>query len=144
MITDVEQLLDEALSKVHGDLESANASDVQRYFKWCIAAGDRALLNDPQLIEAADALAKNLLQESDLTDEDRVVNMFRMITSRYPDKSELEDLIDFLEISVTDYEKHEKKSNGEFSTQKVEPDELYAYTMLANLIFNLDEAIIKG
>ncbi len=103
-----------------------------------------ALLNDPQLIEAADALAKKLLQESNLTDEDRVVNMFRMITSRYPDKSELEDLIGFLEISVTDYEKHEKKSNGEFSTQKVEPDELYAYTMLANLIFNLDEAIIKG
>lgn len=103
-----------------------------------------AMLNDPQLIEASEALSKKLLLEYDLSDKDRVTSMFRMITSRFPDKEELQDLLNFLEESIEDYTKHEAASKNQLSTIKIDPDQLYAYTRLANLIFNLDEAIIKG
>lgn len=103
-----------------------------------------ALLNDPQIIEASDALAKNMILNKELNEEDKVVNMFRLITSRYPDQKELEELQEFLEISLKDFENDQKSTERKIIDQNFEPEKLYAYTMLANLIFNLDEAIIKG
>ncbi len=103
-----------------------------------------ALLNDPQMIEASEALATNLLNRTDLTAEERVTRMFRMVTSRFPDRKELEELLEFLETARSDYHKDEHQGQGELAGDTQANDEIYAYTVVANLIFNLDEALIKG
>lgn len=107
-----------------------------------------ALLNDPQMIEASEALAKRVLQESDLSDEERVTEMFRMLTSRFPEKSELENLLGYLSASRVDIAENATKQMQQQAHENEniddKMDQLYAYAFLANLIFNLDEAIIKG
>jgi len=103
-----------------------------------------ALLNDPQMIEASEALAKKLLEDPESTDEERVTMMFRMLTSRFPEKTELLKLLDFLEQSREDFDVNRGGEQIENSDSYVKPDQLFAYTVLANLIFNLDEAIVKG
>ena len=103
-----------------------------------------ALLNDPQLTEASGALAEKMLQESEATEEERIISMFRMITSRAPDEEELNELLDFVDTSMADYQKQSQPDTDESPDPGSKPDQLYAYTVLANLIFNLDEALIKG
>lgn len=103
-----------------------------------------ALLNDPQLTEASGALAEKMLQASEKTEKERVISMFRMITSRAPDQEELQELLDFVDTSRSDYENQRQLDTGESQDPESKNDQLYAYTVLANLIFNLDEALIKG
>ncbi len=105
------------------------------------------MLNDPQLIEAARTLAINVLTDKNLSDQDRIVNIFRRITSRKPDAEEIENLSEFLKKTEEAYDESEK---GEFNeTTKslvagISKEKTYAFSVLASLIFNLDEAIVKG
>lgn len=99
------------------------------------------MLNDPQLIEASKHLAKDLLGTEALSDEDRVKTIFRIITSRYPDANETNSLLEYLESSKEHFEPIAE--DGETSNT-IQNKELYAFTVLASMIFNLDEAIIKG
>lgn len=98
------------------------------------------MLNDPQLIEAAEYLAKNTLKAEGLSDEDRIKSIFRKITSRFPDETETKELMKYLENAENNFETSKKNYIKSKVTSKVE----YAYTALTSLIFNLDEAIIKG
>ena len=50
------------------------------------------LLNDPQFVEAARALAQKLLEQSDLTPEARIQSAFRRLTSRSASEKELQIL----------------------------------------------------
>ncbi|WP_242155800.1 PSD1 and planctomycete cytochrome C domain-containing protein [Aestuariivivens sediminis] len=100
------------------------------------------MLNDPQLIEASEHLAKDLLSAESLNDEDRVKTIFRKITSRYPDEEETDKLMDYLESSKENFEI--TTENSKESDLNKSKKELYALTTLTSLIFNLDEAIVKG
>lgn len=105
------------------------------------------MLNDPQLIEAAQRMALDELRNDERSDEDRITTIFRKITSRSPDSSELENLLSFLNTSEQTYDSKEKV---EFSkafavlNEAVAVEKAYAYSVLTSLIFNLDEAIVKG
>ena len=57
------------------------------------------LLNDPQYIESARVLATNILKQELTSDEDISKLLFRTITSRLPDKEELQNMITYLEES---------------------------------------------
>ncbi len=98
------------------------------------------MLNDPQLIEAAEHLAKNVLKDNTMSNNDRVKLIFRKITSRYPTDEELNELVQYVETVENDYEAHTEEMEKNKDISKTE----YAYTLLSSLIFNLDEAIIKG
>ncbi|WP_242202173.1 PSD1 and planctomycete cytochrome C domain-containing protein [Aestuariivivens insulae] len=99
------------------------------------------MLNDPQLIEASEHLAKSMLNAETLNDEERIKQIFRKITSRFPEADETNKLLDYLESSKENFEANSETS--EPHTDKHDK-ELYAYTVLTSLIFNLDEAIVKG
>jgi len=106
------------------------------------------MLNDPQLIEAAETLVLLTLNEETLTDEQRVEKIFRKITSRKPDDSELKRLMVYLEETLKEAEgktkeKMEKKLSTEENNQ-ITSARLHAFTKLTSLIFNLDEATVKG
>ena len=97
------------------------------------------MLNDPQLIEAAEHLAKSTLKDDNLSQDERVQLIFRKITSRFPTEEELDKFTQYVETVENDFE-----SNPDIDkTENISKTE-YAYTLLSSLIFNLDEAIIKG
>lgn len=108
------------------------------------------LMNDVQHVEAARHLAARVLQESVPRVEDRVDRMFRLVLSRYPDSLELKEL----SLALQDFE-HRFQTNPDAAEefirfgQSVPPahlpsEELAAYTLLANLVLNLDEAINRN
>jgi hypothetical protein len=104
------------------------------------------MLNDPQLLEASEALALQVTKDTSLTDEQRITTIFRKITSRQPDLDEVENLKTFLMNTAINFDE-EGKANSAFA--KAEPNhisnqKIHAFTTLASLIFNLDEAIVKG
>jgi mono/diheme cytochrome c family protein len=81
-------------------------------------------LNEPLFFEAAQALGKKTLAEGGATDTDRIRYAFRRVLSRYPDANETAALTEFLN-----------------KQQKRQP--ATAWTALARVILNLDEAITK-
>lgn len=97
------------------------------------------MLNDPQLVEASEHLAKNILKDNTISQDERIKTIFRKITSRFPTEEELDRFNQYLETVEADFE-----NNSEINrTENVSKTE-YAYTLLSSLIFNLDEAIVKG
>ncbi len=105
------------------------------------------MLNDPQLIEAASTLAADVLQGETISDEARVETIFRKITSRLPDASELENLVRFLNTSKAEYDETKiivLENKDALIAKGITEDNLYGYSVLTSLIFNLDEAIVKG
>lgn len=99
------------------------------------------MLNDPQLIEASQALATLVLKQNHLTDKERVHIIFKKITSRSPEESEIENLMTFLKDSEMNYNETKMIKN---QTNDIPKKKLYAFSTLTSLIFNLDEAIVKG
>jgi hypothetical protein len=106
------------------------------------------MLNDPQLIEAAQTLALNTLNEQGLNDEQRVEKIFRKIISRRPDDLELKKLMKFLNEASSNINQKEqektKKTLSELNGNNITYERLHAFTVLTSLVFNLDEAILKG
>lgn len=105
------------------------------------------MLNDPQLIEASTVLAVTVVKETQLSDKDRIKTIFRKITSRLPDESEIENLLKFLKKTEANYDDTKKgqfKTHTVLNIEELSKEKIYAYSMLTSLIFNLDEAIVKG
>jgi len=107
------------------------------------------LLNDPQLIEAARALAYHTIKEKNDI-EPRIVQMFRKATSRFPSEEEVTALKTFYENSMAKIEKGEINideylSIGTFAKDDIKSQEEWAgLAMTAHAILNLDETITRG
>jgi mono/diheme cytochrome c family protein len=108
------------------------------------------LMNEEQFVEAARTLAEHALKEGGATPEARAVYMFRLTTARRPDAKELTEILaayrDHLATYTRDVDKAKQLiSVGEQKPEaKLNPSELAAWTMIANLLLNLDEVINKG
>lgn len=108
------------------------------------------LLNDPQLIEAARAIAVKALGKKGQEPSEQIGYIFQNATSRIPDAQELEVLQNFYsdaleKIKTGDIVPEEYLSIGEFA---VVPDTsletLTALALTAQTIMNLDETITRG
>ena len=105
------------------------------------------MLNDPVLIEAAQVMALNTLKEGEAkTDEERIVHIFRKLTSRTPDPEEKEKLLTFLKNAEQEYNEKEAQKINELIkvNQSIKAEKLYGLSVLTSLVFNLDEAIVKA
>ncbi|MDB5386277.1 MAG: Protein of unknown function (DUF1553)/Protein of unknown function (DUF1549)/Planctomycete [Planctomycetaceae bacterium] len=108
-----------------------------------------ALLNDVQIIEAARMAAQRMLKEGGATDESRAQWLFRTVIGRHSSERETAILIKLLkeqrELFTADKPQAEKLLTvGEAKNEKtLDPVELAAGTVLAEAIFNLDEAIMR-
>nr|WP_298793522.1 PSD1 and planctomycete cytochrome C domain-containing protein [uncultured Allomuricauda sp.] len=108
------------------------------------------LLNDPQLIEAARALAIKTLGATgqDLTDQ--ISFIFQSATSRKPKEEELTILNELYQSSLERIKTgevipDEYLSIGEFeNTENLPADQLAALALTAHTILNLDETISRG
>ena len=85
------------------------------------------LLNDPVYVEAADALAKLVMDRTAASDRDRLAYAFRRAVTRTPSAAELRELARLLD---------------EF--RETSDHEAEAWVSLARVLLNLDETISKG
>ncbi|MCD6051843.1 MAG: Protein of unknown function (DUF1553)/Protein of unknown function (DUF1549)/Planctomycete, partial [Verrucomicrobia bacterium] len=108
-----------------------------------------ALLNEVTYVEAARKLAERMLTEGGATPTDRINWAFRRVTSRTPDAADLKVLADGLEKRLTRFRSDKDAatkliSQGESKPDaKLDPAELAAYTLTANVLLNLDEVVTK-
>lgn len=95
------------------------------------------LLNDPQVQNAAEAIATLILEGEFKTDKERVIAIHRRITGRRPNKKNLSEMMDYLEL----VEKMHSEKLQETQSTAVEKK---SYISLALLIYNLDETSQKS
>jgi mono/diheme cytochrome c family protein len=109
-------------------------------------------LNEPQFIEAAQALARKTVTEGGKTDEQRIRYAFRRVLSRQPSTRERQVLLDLLakqRARVSEgWVNAAELATGKGATPSdlpdgVTPTTLAAYTAVSRALLNLDEAITK-
>jgi hypothetical protein len=107
-------------------------------------------MNDPQYFEAARHLGYRMLKEGGSCDADRLRFGFRVVTSRNPTGGEAAVLAETLEKARNHYVANEEAAAkairvGESSTPgDVAAIELASYSIMANLLLNLDEALTRN
>ena len=107
-------------------------------------------MNEPQFVEASRSLAERTLREAGPTTDERLVYMFRLATARKPDSKDLAELTGAFQDFLAHYTKEaggakELITIGESKPDpKFNPSELAAWTMIGNVILNLDEVMTKG
>jgi hypothetical protein len=108
------------------------------------------LMNDVQHYEAARALAERMLTEGGATPAERVAFAYRVVLARKPDAEEVAIVTDELAKHLARYKADEaaaKKatSHGESKPKAdLPPADLAAYTLVANMILNLDETLNRN
>ena len=108
------------------------------------------LLNDPQLIEAARALAIKAMANVGTGPAEQIPYIFQSATSRMPNNEERSVLNDFYQaqfnkITAGEITADEYLSIGKYETGKELPlEELTALALTAQTIMNLDETISRG
>ena len=95
-------------------------------------------------------LASNILKSGSDDDTKLISQLFRTITSRYPDKDEIEKMSLYLEESEEGLKDPNKNIEDLLEIGDAPLDDtldktkLYKYTTLACVILNLEETIIKS
>ena len=106
------------------------------------------LLNNVTFVEAARCLAERMLSQADDPNH-RIRWAFRLVTSREPHTDEVklltEDLVAFQEQFQNDVESARKLlATGETPfNQELHVPTIAAYTLVANTLLNLDEAMTQ-
>ena len=114
------------------------------------------LMNDTQHIEAARALASRVLTmasndtEAAIDDEERISLLFRLLLARHPNQKEQKVVSEILAFQRERYRGDTEAamaliSHGETSAPKsLHPRELAAWTVVCNMLFNLDETLCRN
>jgi len=135
---------------------SMSTFDAPSRENFCVARGRSntplqalALMNDVQHFEAARGLAERLLTRTS-TEPERLAYAFRCVTARSPTKQETTLLTESLAAHRARFEKNTEEAsrviaNGESKASALLPvSEFAAWTMVANLLMNLDETITRN
>jgi hypothetical protein len=108
------------------------------------------LMNDVQHFEAARAFGERMLTEGGSTAEERILFAYRVALSREPRETELKVLLSTVQKFLERYQGDAAAAeavvaNGESeAAPQLDKRELAAYTLLGNLILNLDETIYRN
>lgn len=103
------------------------------------------LLNDPQYVKAAGALARRMVKEGGNTEMTRINHAFRLATARTLEPNELAVLVAAYQREVQRFEKDPAAAAEilESSGNEGSDPTLAALTMIASTILNLNETITK-
>jgi len=108
------------------------------------------LMNDVQHFEAARALAERMLTEGGAAAADRITFAYRTVLSRKPDAEELAIVSDELAKHLERYKADESAAKQVITHGESKPKadlpapDLAAYTLVANMILNLDETLNRN
>jgi hypothetical protein len=109
------------------------------------------LLNESQYMEASRALAARILRAEFETTAERADYLYRLCTARHASEAKVNELVRLYEDMLASYQSNEvaaielvgdhiAESNGE----ELDACQLAAWTVVANLILNLDEVVTKN
>jgi hypothetical protein len=107
------------------------------------------LLNDPTYVEASRKLAERLIREGDSVD-DRLTLAFRLVLARRPSAEELDVLREVHREALARFRADHAAavkllSVGEYPRDpKLDPAEVAAWSTVAGVVLNLDEAVTRG
>jgi hypothetical protein len=106
-------------------------------------------LNDPVYVEAAQALARRMIAEGGVSPRDRALHGFRLCVTRPASEAELQRLIQLYDAALAKY-KSDATSATQMATEPigalpagVDPAEAAAWTVVGNVLLNLDEVLAK-
>ncbi|MBI3849229.1 MAG: DUF1553 domain-containing protein [Verrucomicrobia bacterium] len=108
------------------------------------------LLNDPACIEAAQALARRMMTEGGTNNENRAAFALRLCLSRSPRPQELKRLVALYEQELARFRRNSEAAEKMATSELGKPPEgmsiaeLAAWTVVANVLLNMDETITKG
>ena len=108
------------------------------------------LMNDPQFFEAARSFAEQTLKNGGETPEARIAYLFETATSRLPKPKEETLLLETFHAHYQELKADPETAKALITVGETPPDEtldaveVAAWTMIANLILNLDEVLNKG
>ena len=100
------------------------------------------LLNDPQMLEAAQRISERALKEGGATVTGRITFTFRLLTGRKPTARELTVLRQLHDEQLALFRAAQKPGDSP-GDKPPNTDELAAGAALASAILNFDEAILK-
>jgi hypothetical protein len=107
------------------------------------------MLNDPVYVEAAQALGRRMVKEGGATQEAMLQYGFRLCLTRPPHDAELKRLVELLTKAQSKYAKNPKLAM-QMATDPIGPlpaglqaPEMAAWTVVGNVLLNLDEAFAK-
>src|SRR5258706_8193934 len=124
--------------------------------EYCVLKRDRSdtplqalvLLNDPEYVEAAQALAWRVLHEAGVADEQRIAYAFRLCLGRGPNRAELKRLLAVVakerEHFARDVAAAKLMANAKSKTPSDDPVQLAAWAVVGNILLNLDETVTKN
>jgi hypothetical protein len=107
-------------------------------------------MNDVQHFEAARALAERIIAEGGKEDATKLNWLFRTVLSRQPDAKEFSMITAALAKQRELYQRDPKAAEkamqaGESTPKKVAaPAETAAWTLIVNLVLNLDETVTRN
>lgn len=107
------------------------------------------LMNDVQYMEAARHLAQRLIKEGGATPDERIDYGFRIVLGRHPRDDERNIVAGIFDGHLGEYKSNPDAaklllSYGESPRdESLDPTEHAAWTMVSNLLLNLDESITK-
>jgi hypothetical protein len=107
-------------------------------------------LNDKVFVEASGELARRMMSEAKGSEKERLTYGMRLCVSRPPTAKEAEILLSLYGENLEKYRKDPeaatKMAKGGMAEvpKGLDPAELAAWTVVANVLLNLDETITKG
>ncbi|HLJ96663.1 MAG TPA: DUF1553 domain-containing protein, partial [Gemmataceae bacterium] len=109
-----------------------------------------ATLNDKAFVEPAAALARRMLGEVQGTEQDKAIHGFRLCVARRPTRLELDRLLELYRDSLGKYTEDPAAARAMATSglpvppKEMDMAELAAWTVVANVLLNLDETVTKG
>jgi hypothetical protein len=107
------------------------------------------LLNDVQFVEAARCFAQRILKDGGESETERATYAFELATARKPETAELNVLLEVLHQAQDRYREDQNAAaeliaTGESSwDEELDTSEHAAWTIVANVICNLDETVTR-
>ncbi|QEG37411.1 DUF1553 domain-containing protein [Bythopirellula goksoeyrii] len=109
------------------------------------------LMNDPQYVSAAQALATRALSAHRLTPAERAAFIYRLCTARVPSEATVAELVELFDEQLEEYEQNDEAAQkllavrfGKSNRKEFDTPQLAAWTVVANLVLNLDEVVNKN
>jgi hypothetical protein len=107
-------------------------------------------MNDPVYVEAAQALARRIVQEGGSTLESRARFALQLCLARPAQAEQVKHLMELFQ-SENSHFRSDQKAAGLMATEPLgplpdgmEPSELATWTVIANVLLNLDGVLMKG
>jgi hypothetical protein len=112
-----------------------------------------AFMNEPTMVEAAQALSLRVLREAGKSDAERAAYAFRLCTSRTPKQTEVDEMLRLLESQkkrIADgWMSSRELTTGDPAKLPAIPDgatptDAAAWTIVSRVLLNLDETLTKN